>query len=79
MGVNYKDNEVNVVGFIEEFGDFFVKGGVDFNGCMVFEWGVYGVFEIYIIEGDGMVFLCIVGLLIQCEMVVWVQLFLDSC
>ena len=78
MGVNYKDNEGNAAGFIEELGDPFAKGGADPNGRMALEWGVYGVPETYIIDGDGTVLMRIAGPLTQREMAARVQPLLDA-
>ena len=78
MGVNYKDNAGNAAGFIEELGDPFEKGGADPNGRMALDWGVYGVPETYVIDGDGTVLLRIAGPLTQRELAARVQPILDA-
>ena len=45
---------------------------------MALEWGVYGVPETYIIDGDGTVLMRIAGPLTQREMAARVQPLLDS-
>lgn len=68
MGVNYKDNDQNGAAFLEELGNPFSKGGADPNGKMALNWGVYGVPETYLIDGDGKVLLRIAGPLVQREL-----------
>ncbi|UZD92441.1 DsbE family thiol:disulfide interchange protein [Cognatishimia activa] len=68
MGVNYKDNAQNGAAFLEELGNPFAKGGADANGKMALNWGVYGVPETYLIDGDGKVLLRIAGPLVQREL-----------
>lgn len=67
-GVNYKDVPGNAEEFINELGDPFAKGGADPNGRMALNWGVYGVPETYVIDGDGTVLLRIAGPLVQREL-----------
>jgi cytochrome c biogenesis protein CcmG/thiol:disulfide interchange protein DsbE len=78
MGVNYKDNAANAAGFIQELGDPFAKGGADPNGRMALNWGVYGVPETYVIDGDGTVLMRIAGPLTEREMAARVQPLLDA-
>lgn len=68
MGVNYKDNAQNGAAFLEELGNPFAKGGADTNGKMALNWGVYGVPETYLIDGEGKVLLRIAGPLVQREL-----------
>ncbi|MFY0596125.1 MAG: DsbE family thiol:disulfide interchange protein [Cognatishimia sp.] len=68
MGVNYKDNAQNGAAFLEELGDPFAKGGADTNGKMALNWGVYGVPETYLVDGDGKILLRIAGPLVQREL-----------
>ena len=78
MGVNYKDNAANAADFIEELGDPFAKGGADAQGRMALNWGVYGVPETYVIDGDGTVLMRIAGPLTQREMAARVRPLLDA-
>lgn len=61
FGVNYKDKEANALGFLSELGDPYSRLGADLNGRMALDWGVYGVPETYLIDGDGTVLLRIAG------------------
>lgn len=78
FGVNYKDIEANAAGFVAELGDPFAKGGADPNGRMALNWGVYGVPETYVIDGDGKVLLRVAGPLTQREMDARVRPLLDA-
>lgn len=61
LGVNYKDAPANALGFLEELGDPYALGGADTTGRMALNWGVYGVPETYLIDGDGNILLRIAG------------------
>ncbi len=52
-GVNYKDKPENALGFLDELGDPFERIGVDPEGRAALEWGVYGVPETYVVDGEG--------------------------
>ncbi|MEO0371920.1 MAG: DsbE family thiol:disulfide interchange protein, partial [Pseudomonadota bacterium] len=47
----------NAAGFLEELGDPYVAVGADVDGRMALDWGLYGVPETYVIDGDGKVIL----------------------
>ncbi|MEL6315482.1 MAG: DsbE family thiol:disulfide interchange protein, partial [Pseudomonadota bacterium] len=47
----------NAEGFLDELGDPYAAIGTDFEGRMALDWGLYGVPETYIIDGDGTVLL----------------------
>ncbi|MEP2027915.1 MAG: DsbE family thiol:disulfide interchange protein [Paracoccaceae bacterium] len=64
-GINYKDNRQNALGFLEELGDPYVAMGADEDGRMALDWGLYGVPETYVIDGDGKVLLRFAGPLTQ--------------
>ena len=57
IGVNYKDSARNAQGFLDELGDPFVTVGVDDNGRTGIDWGLYGVPETFVIDGEGTVLL----------------------
>lgn len=78
FGVNYKDNPANGAEFLEELGNPFAKGGADPNGRMALNWGVYGVPETYLIDGDGKVLLRIAGPLVQRELTNRLRPILDA-
>jgi cytochrome c biogenesis protein CcmG/thiol:disulfide interchange protein DsbE len=68
FGVNYKDTDAKALGFVQELGNPFAKGGADPNGRMALNWGVYGVPETYVIDGNGTVLLRVAGPLTEREM-----------
>lgn len=63
-GVDLKDFEVGVLWFLDDYGDFFCVIVIDLCGCIVIDWGVIVLFEIFIVNGKGEVVYCFVGLLI---------------
>lgn len=60
-GVNYKDNPANALGFLEELGNPYTRIGADESGRTALNWGLYGVPETYVIDGDGNVVLRFAG------------------
>lgn len=56
-GVNYKDQLANADQFLSELGDPFTAVGRDEKGRMAIDWGLYGVPETYVIDGEGQVIL----------------------
>ncbi|GAA6178639.1 DsbE family thiol:disulfide interchange protein [Shimia sp. NS0008-38b] len=61
LGINYKDPAGNALRFLEELGDPYTAVGADDAGRMALNWGVYGVPETYLIDGQGNVVLRIAG------------------
>lgn len=57
IGVNYKDDPEKALGFLDELGDPFVSIGADPEGRTGLDWGLYGVPETFVIDGDGTVLL----------------------
>ena len=53
IGVNYKDEPDNALGFLEELGDPYARVGADATGRTGLDWGLYGVPETFVIDGDG--------------------------
>lgn len=64
-GVNYKDSLGNAQAFLSELGDPYAGIGQDENGRMALDWGLYGVPETYVIDGDGVVVLRFAGPITQ--------------
>ncbi|OIQ42589.1 MAG: thiol:disulfide interchange protein [Roseobacter sp. MedPE-SW] len=64
-GVNYKDQQDNAASFLEELGDPYAAIGRDEKGRMALDWGVYGVPETYVIDGDGKIILRFAGPITQ--------------
>ena len=60
-GVNYKDKPANALRFLGELGDPYGAIGADANGRMALNWGVYGVPETYVIDGQGNIVLRFAG------------------
>lgn len=56
-GVNYKDLDRDALGFLEDLGDPYVAVGSDPDGDNSLDWGVYGVPETFLIDGDGTILL----------------------
>lgn len=52
-GLNYKDERSNALGFLEDLGDPYAAVGADRKGRAGIEWGVYGVPETFIVDGEG--------------------------
>jgi cytochrome c biogenesis protein CcmG, thiol:disulfide interchange protein DsbE len=57
IGVNYKDDPGNALGFLKELGDPYAKLGADVSGRNGLEWGLYGVPETFVIDANGTVLL----------------------
>ena len=55
-GVNYKDKPEAALELLAELGNPYAKIGTD-SGRMALNWGVYGVPETYVIDGNGVVVL----------------------
>ena len=56
-GVNYKDFDPNARAFLEELGDPYAAVGSDRQGFHAIDWGVYGVPETFLLDGDGTILL----------------------
>ncbi len=52
-GMNYKDSTTGARRFLGRFGSPFAAVGVDAKGSTAIDWGVYGIPETFIIDGDG--------------------------
>lgn len=68
LGANYKDVQGNALSFLDELGDPYEAVGADTAGRMALNWGVYGVPETYLIDGQGNVVLRIAGPVTQREL-----------
>jgi cytochrome c biogenesis protein CcmG/thiol:disulfide interchange protein DsbE len=53
FGINYKDSEEGAKGFLDELGDPFTLIGTDGNGRAAIEFGVYGIPESFVVDGQG--------------------------
>lgn len=59
-GVNYKDRAEDAQKFLGDLGNPFAAIGAD-QGRMALDWGVYGVPETYVIDGEGRIVLRFAG------------------
>ena len=55
IGVNKSDQEANALGFLAELGNPYAKIAADPTGRQAIEWGVYGLPETFLIDGEGMI------------------------
>ena len=55
FGMNYKDEPENAVSFLGALGQPFAAVGADRAGRISVDWGVYGVPETFIVDGQGMI------------------------
>jgi cytochrome c biogenesis protein CcmG/thiol:disulfide interchange protein DsbE len=53
IGMNYKDEPENAVRFLTTLGQPFAAVGMDRDGRIAVEWGVYGVPETFVVDGQG--------------------------
>jgi len=60
-GVNYKDEPRKALKFLAELGDPYAGIGADATGRTALEWGLYGVPETFVIDGEGKVRLRFAG------------------
>ncbi|MEL6336798.1 MAG: DsbE family thiol:disulfide interchange protein [Pseudomonadota bacterium] len=54
-GINYKDSQQGAQDFLEELGNPYTRIGADSSGRVGIDWGVYGVPETFVIDGEGRV------------------------
>lgn len=55
VGIAYKDEPENAAGWLRDMGDPYVATGLDRNGRVGIDWGVYGVPETYVVRPDGVI------------------------
>jgi cytochrome c biogenesis protein CcmG/thiol:disulfide interchange protein DsbE len=54
-GVNYKDQTAAARRFLERHGNPYTAVGVDGTGRAAIEWGVYGMPETFVVDGNGVI------------------------
>jgi cytochrome c biogenesis protein CcmG/thiol:disulfide interchange protein DsbE len=54
-GLNYKDEQRDALGWLEEFGDPYTTILVDADGRVGIDYGVYGVPETFVIDRNGVI------------------------
>lgn len=67
-GVNYKDFDPNARAFLQELGDPYIAVGADRQGFHAIDWGVYGVPETFLVDGDGTILLRMAAPITQREL-----------
>jgi cytochrome c biogenesis protein CcmG/thiol:disulfide interchange protein DsbE len=54
-GLNWKDRQEDAVAWLARFGDPYVASGVDRDGKVAIDFGVYGAPETYLVDRDGII------------------------
>jgi cytochrome c biogenesis protein CcmG, thiol:disulfide interchange protein DsbE len=54
-GVDYKDKPGAAAVWLKELGNPYTRIGVDADGRVAIDWGVYGVPESYVVDGSGII------------------------
>ena len=60
-GINHKDQPANARRFLRRLGNPYAAVGADTKGRVSIDWGVYGVPETFIVDGQGKIVLKHVG------------------
>ena len=53
VGLNYKDEPQDGTRWLQQFGDPYAHSVLDYEGRAGIDWGVYGVPETFVIDGEG--------------------------
>jgi cytochrome c biogenesis protein CcmG/thiol:disulfide interchange protein DsbE len=61
VGIDYKDDTGNARRFLNALGNPYERVGVDASGRSAIDWGVYGVPETFVVDGQGRIVLKHVG------------------
>ena len=64
-GINYKDKPAKAEAFLRELGDPYRAIGADESGRTAIDWGLYGVPETYVVDGEGRIVLRFAGPITQ--------------
>ncbi|RPI44555.1 MAG: DsbE family thiol:disulfide interchange protein [Betaproteobacteria bacterium] len=54
-GLNWKDKQTDAIAWLARYGDPYVASGVDRDGRVAIDFGVYGAPETYLIDRDGVI------------------------
>ena len=60
-GINSKDDPTKALAFLRELGNPYTGVGADTSGRVALDWGLYGVPETYVIDGEGRIVLRFAG------------------
>ena len=52
-GLNYKDMPADAAAWLDAFGNPYTRIGADLDGRVGLDWGVYGVPETFVVDGNG--------------------------
>lgn len=52
-GLNYKDAPADAAAWLDALGDPYTRIGADLDGRVGLDWGVYGVPETFVVDGNG--------------------------
>lgn len=52
-GLNYKDRREDALAWLQRHGDPYIASAHDGDGKVGIDWGVYGVPETYVVDGEG--------------------------
>jgi len=55
IGINYKDNPNKALEWLQNLGNPYSSIGIDKNGRIAIEWGVYGIPETFIVNSNGII------------------------
>ena len=62
-GLNYKDQPNDAASWLQQLGDPYTQIGSDLSGRVGIDWGVYGVPETFVIDGQGRIVYKHIGVL----------------
>lgn len=65
LGINYKDAPEQAKAFLAELGNPYTLNGADESGRAAIEWGVYGLPETFIVDGQGNIVYKQIGPILQ--------------
>jgi cytochrome c biogenesis protein CcmG, thiol:disulfide interchange protein DsbE len=54
-GLNWKDKQADATAWLERYGDPYIASGVDRDGRVAIDFGVYGAPETYLIDRQGVI------------------------
>ena len=61
IGVNYKDDPIKAVKWLDELGNPYSDVIIDNKGLIGIDWGVYGIPETFIVNSKGIIKYRLVG------------------
>ena len=55
IGINYKDENNKAKKWLKKLGNPYTKVGIDKNGSIGIDWGLYGIPETYVVDKNGII------------------------